>query len=358
MKFNLGFDRFSGLYLLAAFIVVFSFWAPQTFPTLATAHILASTQSIAAIAALAILVPMVTGQFDLSIGGAATLAGISATLFQTKGWMNPYSAIICATLIGTLIGIVNGFVVVKLRVNSFIATLGMTSILAALVVIVTGNRDVVPVTPGAFGDITQTQILGFQSVFIYLIVIALVAWWVLERTPAGRYMRATGANPEAARLTGIRVDMWSWISLIASGTVAAFAGVLFVSLTGPSVVFGDSLLLPAFAAVFLGSTQLAPGKMNVWGTLIAIFVLATGVQGLQLVTGVTWVAAMFNGFALIAAVSLAVGRERRLSKGGGKRKAKSEHTEIVPSETLVRLDGLGTDEPAASSHVGRREDDD
>ncbi len=349
MRFNLGFDRFSGLYLLAVFIVVFSIWAPETFPTMATLHILASTQAIAAIAALALLVPMVTGQFDLSIGAMATVAGVSANLLQTKGWFGPVQAIVIATLLGTLVGFINGFIVVKLRVNSFIATLGMTSILGAVVVIISNNRDIVPVPPGLFGDIAQTPIFGFQSVIIYLIVIALVFWWLLERTPAGRYMRATGGNPEAARLTGIRVDMWSWISLMVSGTTAAFAGVLFVSLTGPSVVFGDSLLLPAFAAVFLGSTQLSPGKMNVWGTLIAIFVLATGVQGLQLVTGVTWVASMFNGVALILAVALAVGRERRMSKGGGTKKKRAA---TEPDDAVVRLDGLGTDEPAASSHVG------
>lgn len=350
MRFSLGFDRFSGLYLLAVFIVVFSLWAPETFPTMATLHILASTQAIAAIAALALLVPMVTGQFDLSIGAMATVAGVSANLLQTKGWFGPIQAVVIATLIGTLVGFINGFVVVKLRVNSFIATLGMTSILAAVTVIISNNRDIVPVPPGLFGDLAQTPIFGFQSVIVYLIVIALVFWWLLERTPAGRYMRATGGNPEAARLTGIRVDMWSWISLVISGTTAAFAGILFVSLTGPSVVFGDSLLLPAFAAVFLGSTQLSPGKMNVWGTLIAIFVLATGVQGLQLVTGVTWVASMFNGIALILAVALAVGRERRMAKGGGRRRQK--RSDGGSDDATRRLEGLGTDEPAASSHVG------
>lgn len=348
MKFNLGFDRFSGLYLLALFIVVFSVLAPETFPTMTTLHILASTQSIAGIAALALLVPMVTGQFDLSIGAMANLAGIAAVMMQTSGVFGPFPAILLATLLGTLVGAINGFVVVKLRVNSFIATLGMTSVLAAFMVIVTGNRDVVPVPPGVFGDLTQTQILGFQSVFAYLVVIAVVLWWFLERTPAGRYMHAIGGNPDAARLTGIRVDRFAWMSLIASGTIAAFAGVLFVSLTGPSVTFGESLLLPAFAAVFLGSTQLSPGKFNVWGTLIAIFVLATGVQGLQLVTGVTWVAPMFNGIALVAAVALAVSRERRASKS--RRRSGSTPAEATPSETTVRLEHLGEDEPAAS-HV-------
>ncbi|MSW82758.1 MAG: ABC transporter permease, partial [Actinobacteria bacterium] len=273
MKFNLGFDRFSGLYLLAVFIVVFSIMAPATFPTMSTVHILASTQSIAAIAALALLIPMVTGQFDLSIGATAALAGVSTVLIINAGWLSAIPAVIAGVLIGTIIGAVNGFIVVKLRVNSFIATLGMTSVLSAFLVIFTDNLDVPPTDPGLFNDLTQTKIFGFQSVFLYLIVIAIIVWWVLERTPVGRYMHATGGNPEAARLTGIRVDRWAWISLITSGSLAAFAGVLFVSLTGPSVVFGETLLLPAFAAVFLGSTQLSPGKMNVWGSLIAIFVL-------------------------------------------------------------------------------------
>jgi ribose transport system permease protein len=348
MRINFGFDRFSGLYLVAVFIVVFSIWAPETFPTMATVHILASTQSIAAIAALALLVPMTVGQFDLSIGAIATLAGVSASLMQTNGWCGPIPALIIGVLIGTVVGFVNGFVVVKLRVNSFIATLGMSSILAAFVVIITNNADVPPVSPGLFDNLTQTTIFGFQSVTLYLIVLAFIFWWLLDRTPAGRYMRATGGNPDAARLTGIRVDRWAWISLVIAGSTAAFAGVLSTSLTGPSVDLGDSLLLPAFAAVFLGSTQLSRGKMNVWGTLIAIFALAIGAQGLQLVSGVTWVASMFNGIALIAAVALAVGRERGLAKGRGPRKKKDA---INPDDEYARVEGLGAEESAAS-HLG------
>ena len=346
MKFSLGLDRFSGLYIGALFIIVFSFWAPQTFPTMSTMHILASTQSIAGLVALALLIPMVAGQFDLSIGATANLAGITAVIVQNNGQLGPIPALILGTLIGTFIGIVNGFIIVKLKVNSFIATLGMSSIILAFLVIVTGGVEAPPVENPAFGRLTQTQIFGFQSVIIYLIVLALLIWWILERTPAGRYLRATGGNPEAARLTGISVDRWAWLSLIASGTICGFAGVLFVSLTGPSLEFGSSLLLPAFAAVFLGSTQLSPGKMNVWGTIIAIFVLAIGVQGLQLVTGVQWVAAMFNGVALILAVALAVGRTRRTSSKGGKSKSDDGVTVSEPEE---RLDGLGVDEPATSA---------
>ena len=345
MKINLGFDRFSGLYLWAMFIVVFSVMAPATFPTMTTVHILASTQAIVAIASLALLVPMVTGQFDLSIGATANLAGLISVELLVTGFANPVTAVLIGVGIGGVIGFINGFVVVKMRINSFIATLGMSSILAAIQIAVTNNEEPIPTKNEFFGQLTQTKVFGFQSVIFYLVIIAVVIWWVLERTPAGRYMHATGGNPEAARLTGIRVDLWAWVSLVVSGMVAAFAGILLVSLTGPSLGFGATLLLPAFAAVFLGSTQLSPGKMNVWGTLIAIFTIATGVQGLQLITGVQWVAPLFDGVALIAAVGLAVGRERKASKGGGRRKGGES------SETIERLDGLGVDEPTPS-HFG------
>lgn len=314
-KLNRGLSRFSGLYLWALFIIVFSVWAPNTFPTMSTVHLLASTQAIAGIIALGLLVPMVTGHFDVSIGATANLAGMVVVMVQVNDKLSAVPATLLGIGVGLLIGFVNGWVVVKLRVNSFIGTLGTSSIIGAVQVIVTNNEEPLPVDSSFFNEMTQKDVFGFQYVVFYLLLLALFLWWVLEKTPAGRYMYAAGGNPEAARLSGIDVDRWSWAALTASGGICGLGGVLFVSLTGPSLAFGGSLLLPAFAAVFLGSTQLRPGKSNVWGTLLAIFVLATGVQGLQLVSGVQWIAAMFNGVALIAAVALAVGRERQRRRG-------------------------------------------
>lgn len=313
-RFSLGLDRFSGLYLWAVFIVLFSVLAPQTFPTASTVHLLAATQSIAAIVALALLMPMVTGQFDLSIGAIANLSGLAATVVQTAGLLDPIGALILGVVIGVVVGAINGFVVVKLHIDSFIATLAMGSILVAFQILITGNRDPIPVYDPRFTGIAQTPVLGFQMVFVYMLVIAVILWWVLERTPMGRYMRATGNDREAARLSGVQVDKWAWLSLIMSGGICGFAGVLFVALVGPSLSFGPSLLLPAFAAVFLGSTQLMPGRANVWGTVLSIFILATGVQGLQLISGAQWVASLFNGVALIVAVGLAVNRRRRIAR--------------------------------------------
>jgi ribose transport system permease protein len=308
---NLGLDRFSAIYLWVIFIVVFGAWSPGEFLTRATFQSVASSQSIAGVLAIAVLVPLVCGQFDLSVGATANLTGIVVILLQTSQHWGVIPSVVLSVIIGVAVGAVNGFVVVKLRVNSFIATLGMSSVLSAADIIVTNSNEPPPVSTAAWVDFTQTEVLGVQIVVVYLLALGLLVWWLLAHTPVGRYMYATGGNAEAARLSGVRVGRWSWISLTIAGGIAGLGGVLFSSLTGPSLTFGATLLLPAFAAAFLGSTQLQPGRFNVWGTLIAIYVLATGVEGLELVSGQQWLSDMFNGVALIAAVALAVWRQRR-----------------------------------------------
>jgi ribose transport system permease protein len=307
---GLGLDRFSGLYLWAAFIVVFGIWVPHLFLTMSTVHSLASQNSVLAMIAIAVLIPLAAGAYDLSVGAVVNLSTIMVTSLQSKQHWGMWAAIVAAIAVSVAVGAVNGFFVVVLKVNSFIATLGMATILTAVQTIVSGDNQPLPPTSHAWLQLTQRTVAGFQIIFVYLIVIALVAWWVLDHTPIGRYIYAVGGNSEAARLSGVRVDRWTWWALIASSTICGIAGVLYGSLSGPSLTFGQSLLLPAFAAVFLGSTQLKPGRFNLWGALIAVFVLATGVQGLGYVTGVVWLNDMFNGVALLGAVSFAVWRQR------------------------------------------------
>jgi ribose transport system permease protein len=319
---TLGIERFSGLYLWALFIIVFSIWEPSLFPTASTAHILASGQAVAGILAIAVLIPLVTGAYDLSVGLVANFATILVTWFQTQHGVNPIIAVLVVLVISALIGTVSGFIVVHLGVSSFIATLGIGTVIGAFQTINSGNSQPLPATSAGWLNFTQTQVLGFPIVFGYLIVIALIVWWVLDMTPSGRYMYAIGSNSDAARLSGVSVKKWVWLSLIASATLSGFAGILFASFSGPSLTYGQSALLPAFAAVFLGSTQLRPGRFNIWGTILAIFVLATGVQGLSYVTGVQWLNDMFNGVALLVAVSFAVSRRR----GGGSVKRLEERS--------------------------------
>lgn len=331
-RFSFGLDRFSGIYLWIVFIVVFSVWSPDVFATMSTVHLLASTQAVAGIIAIAELIAMICGQFDLAVGATANLTGLVAVELQVKQHWPVLPTLFAALAIGLLVGLVNGLVVVRFKVSSFIATLGMGSILSALCVVVTGGVEPPIVPSTTWNNLTQYKIFGFQAIIYYLIAFAVIAWWVIEHTPVGRYMRATGANPEAARLSGIRVNRYAWMSLVASGGIAGVGGILYTSLTGPSLTFGSTLLLPAFAAVFLGSTQLQRGRFNVWGTLLAIFVLATGEVGLQVVSGLQWVNDMFNGIALILAVALA--SSRRAVPGLRRQRDKEpEHAASVPAGT-------------------------
>ena len=309
---GLGFERFSGLYLWGALILAFSVWQTESFATTDTVHSIAGERSISAILALAIIIPLACGAFDLSVGAVANFATINAALLINDGWSWPVAAVM-AVLISTLIGAVNGAFVVRLHVSSFITTLGIGSVITALQIVVTDNLQ--PVAPNqsneSWANFTNQTIFGFQIVFLYLLLLAVVLWWVLEHTPIGRYLYAIGSSPDAARLSGVSVNRFTWLSLIASATLAGVGGVMFSSLTGPSLTYGGGLLLPAFAAAFLGSTQIVPGRFNVWGTVLSIFVLATGVKGLQLAyPQAQWLDPAFSGAALVLAVAVAVGRQR------------------------------------------------
>jgi ribose transport system permease protein len=313
-RLNLGLDRFSGLYIWALIIIIFSIWQPGLFPTKATVDSVASEQAVTAILGLAVLVPLAAGIYDLSVGSTINLSCILVTELMTSSHWGMVPAIVASVLVGIFIGAVNGLLVVRLHIDSFIATLGTATVIAAVQTIVSGNNQPIPASGNAWSDFTQTSVLGFQIVFLYLLVIAVVLWWVLQRTPVGRYLFAVGGNREAARLSGVRVSRYTWLSLIVSGGLSGVGGVLYASQLGPSLTFGQGMLLPAFAAAFLGSTQLKPGRFNVWGTLLAVYVLATGVKGLQLVTGVQWLNDMFNGVALVGAVGFAVWRQRAAAR--------------------------------------------
>lgn len=310
-KFTFGFDRFSGLYLWALFIVVFGLWQPDLFLTSGTLHSVASSQAVVAMLGIAVLVPLAAGVFDLSIGATITVSAVVVAQLQTKNHWSIWGAVVVAVIVGVIIGAFNGFLVVVLKISSFIATLATTTIIGAVVSIYTNQTQPLPPTSQAWLDLTQKDVFGFQLIVVFLFVLAVIFWWLLEHTPAGRYIYAVGGNPEAARLSGVRVGKWVWISFILSGTVSGIAGVFYSSQNGPSLTFGSALLLPAYAAAFLGSTQIKPGRFNVWGALIAVYVLATGVRGLSLVTNVQWLNDMFNGVALIAAVAFAVWRQNK-----------------------------------------------
>lgn len=299
-------SRYSGLFVLVAMIVAFSLSMPDTFATSRTFKGLLADQTVTAIVSLGLMVAFAAGAFDLSVGGTLGLAVVFVTWLQAAHGVNAAVAIIAALLMGALVGAVNGFIVTRLKVNSFIATLGMSSILAAVVLAITGGVDIVGNVSQDFLNLGQAAPWGIPVLVFYMIVLAVVAWLILEHTPAGRRLYAVGSNPEAARLSGVPTVRYVFAALVISGVLSALAGVVFAAQVGTaSLDAGAPYLLPAFAAVLLGTTQVRPGRANVWGTIIAIFLVAVLSEGLQMMGASVWVSDLFNGLVLIVAVALA-----------------------------------------------------
>jgi ribose transport system permease protein len=304
---NLGPRRLSAVYLWGLFFIIFSAIDPSTFPTSVTFRLVFSQGVVTCILALAFLVPLAAGAYDLSIGAVMSLSLALCIWFNLHTHIAAGLVAVIAILGCTAVGAISGFVIVKLRVNSFIATLGMSQVMLAAVLLIANNSQLVGNMPTSYTDLGQNNIDGIPAVLVYLLVLALVMWFVLEHTPVGRYLFATGGNEQAARLTGVRTDRMVWGSLIASGAIAGLAGVIY-SMRTPIFTsdVGPGYLFPAVAAVFLGASQFQQ-RPNVWGTLIAYFALAFGIQGLALSssTGAVWSQPLFEGVALIVAVAFA-----------------------------------------------------
>ena len=304
-------SRFTGLGLWLIFILIFALWIPDTFLTSATAKSIASDQAVTAIVAVGLLFTLAAGSYDLSIASNLGLSAVAAASLMVKSDVAPLLAVFLTLAMGAGIGALNGFVVAGIGVNSFIATLGMSSVLLAFTSLISNDQYIGPL-PQDFQQATQHQPLGIPIVLIYALVLAIIVWYALEHTPIGRRVYATGSNADAARLAGVRTGRYVFGTFVLTGLLASLAGILLAAKVGSvSNDAGPPYLLPAFAACFLGTTQIKLGRFNVWGTIVALYLLATGVKGLQLAGGEIWITDLFNGVALVGAVSLAVISEKR-----------------------------------------------
>lgn len=324
----LSFRNISAIYIFVAMFVVFSIWVPDTFLQWNTWKALLDSQAVTAILAVGLVITLSAGAFNLAAGAELGFGAIIVAWFLVERGLPIVPAIVLVLAAGAAVGLVNGLLIVKVRIDSFIATLGMSSILLAMIAWVSNSQQILGL-PSGFQKIGTTEILGLTLPVYLTLAVGLVVWYVLERTPLGRRIYATGGNIEAARLAGVRVSLVIVGAFVSSGAISAFAGMLISSNLGngdPTV--GPSYLLPAFSAAFLGSTQFRGGRFNVWGTIVAVYVLATGVKGLQLAGAPIWIPELFNGAALLLAVGLAK-YEATASRAGAVRR-------------LLRLDRRGS----------------
>ncbi|WP_433171419.1 ABC transporter permease [Actinoallomurus sp. CA-150999] len=302
---SLSFRNISAVYVFAVTFAIFSLWVPDTFLSANTWRALITSQAVTAMLAVGLVVALSAGAFDLSFGSTLGFGAILVAWLLVKAGVPVIAAVALSILAGALIGLVNGLLVVKARIDSFIATLGMSSVLLALISWVSSSQQILGLS-GSFQKLGTSRIFGLGLPVYLMLGVSTVIWYVLECTPVGRHVYATGGNAEAARLAGVRTSTVIVLALVCCGAVAAFSGLLVSSSLGvgdPTI--GPAYMLPAFSAAFLGSTQLRGGRFNVWGTVMAVYVLATGVKGLQLAGAPIWIPDLFNGIALLLAVGLA-----------------------------------------------------
>jgi ribose transport system permease protein len=304
--------RIGAVYVWIIAIIIFSALQPSVFPTTQTVQAIGNQYAITGLASISILVALAAGVFDLSIGANIGWTGMVFALLSGRTDIALPVAIAVAVLAGLAIGLLNTVVVVFAKIDSFIGTLATGAIVLATTTAISGGQ-YVDAKPGFdWTGFATDSFLGMSLPFYYLLLLAIALGYWLERTRSGRYIYATGFNLETSRLTGIRVDRMRAAGLATSGLIAGFAGVLLVARVGSATPdTGTAYLIPAFSAAFLGATQIRPGRFNPWGTLIAVFLLATGDFGIVTSGGPSWATSMFEGVVLLAAIGLAGVRRRR-----------------------------------------------
>ena len=303
---SLGFvAKYGSIIGMAIMVILFGIAAPRAFPTVNNFLNILNQASLTAIIAGGLTVALIVGEMDLSVGFNASLAGVLVTGLMVQQGLPVPVAIILVLLVGVIIGIVNGYIVTKLGVNSVIATLGTGSILVGLTFAYSTGVPIAAGVPKSFTAIALNRMGGIPNNVIIMLVVLFILWVLVNRTDLGQRFQAVGGNIEAARLSGIRVDRVKIFAFATTGVCAALTGILLASLIGSGTASaGDSYLLNAFAAAFLGSATLKDGEFHIPGSFIGVLIIGIGFYGLAIFGAPTFYQYVFQGVILILAVGL------------------------------------------------------
>lgn len=296
-------------------IVVFGALRPDTFLTTQNFSSILSSQAVLVVVALGLMIVIIGGDYDLSVAAVVGLSTMIIAILNINHHVPIGWAILAALLASVVVGLINGYFIVVVGIESLIVTLGMGTFVTGIVLWISGSNTFSGVSSSLIDAVIVDRLFTIPLSFYYAIVIAVIVWYVLRYTPAGRRLLVVGRNRDVAKLSGINVRRVRWVTLVMASLIASLGGVIYAGTTGsagPSS--GLELLLPAFAAVFLGQTTVTPGRFNAWGVVIAVYFLVTGTTGLQLLGAESYVQNIFYGAALVLAVTFSqVVRRRRTS---------------------------------------------
>lgn len=305
-------EKYALVLALVAVVLVFSALRPEIYPTANNLQNILGSQAVLLILALGLIVPLTAGEFDLSAVSTMSLAAMTiAVLNVQQGW-SLLPAIAVAVLVALSVGVVNAVLVVRLHIDSFIATLGSGTVVLGVVQWISDSTSVTGIDAALVDATIGTRLFGVSLQFYYALALVLLTAVIFQYTPIGRRLLFVGRGPQVARLSGLHVDRIRGGALVTSALVAALAGIVYAGMLGgadPSS--GQSFMLPAFAAAFLGATAIVPGRFNAFGTLVAVYFLVAGVVGLQMLGVASFVQQLFYGGALVVAVALSGAVRRR-----------------------------------------------
>jgi ribose transport system permease protein len=291
-----------GIVVLGA---IFGVLRPGAFLSWANISTMLGSQAVLVVLTRALIIPLTSGDFDLSIAANLTLSAMTlAILNSIYEWPIGLAMLVCLS-IGLVIGVVNAAFILYFRIPSLIVTLGTGTFINGVVLGVSGSMTVSGLSPEFVQFVIVKRIFGIPLSFYYALILCVVIWYVFDYTTIGRRLLFVGRGREVARLSGIRGDRVRFGALLTSGLISSAAGILYAGTIGAAdPLSGNTFLLPAFAAAFLGATSVSPGRFNPWGALFAVYFLVVGITGLTILGIQTYVQNLFYGGALVIAVAL------------------------------------------------------
>lgn len=289
---------------IAIILILGAFKPAQMFSWNAYATMFGSNAMVVVLT-LALIIPLTTGDFDLSVAATMGLSSMIIAVMNVQLNQPIFISIVAALLAGAVVGAINAFFIVYFRVFSLIVTLGTGYFVAGLILWVSDSGTIAGISMGLVEAVILTRFLGVPLGFYYALILTVAIWYLFQYTALGRRALFVGRGREVARLSGVNVNRIRSGALIASSLLAAFAGVLYTGMRGaadPSSAL--AFLLPAFAAAFLGSTAIYPGRFNAIGAFIAVYFLSTGIMGLNFLGVDSFVTNLFYGGGLVLAVAI------------------------------------------------------
>jgi ribose transport system permease protein len=299
--------RYALLIAWALIIMLFSVVEPDSFLQWQNFTSIFNSQAVQVVLTCSLVMTLTASEYDLSAASVLSLSAMLIAVLNAQMGLPVGLAILVSLAVGLLIGAINGILVVVIGIESIIATLGMGSVVSGITLWISHSNLISGISQTLVEWVIVPRFLGISCGFIYAVLIAAGLWYFLTYTPIGRQLLFVGRGRRIARLSGLPVARLRFGALMTGSFVAAIAGVLYAGTSASADPnSGDSFMLPAFAAAFLGSTSIVPGRFNAWGSFAAVYFLVTGIYGLSLMGIQVFIQNLFYGGALIIAVALSV----------------------------------------------------